>query len=102
MRTAAAAELSSMVGATESAIIVGREYLRQHPVPSPGSIVQSMVTGGILETRMFGTSNGIRSKQKLRARVRRDFEERRVVYVHGWALSITEAQVCALMAGGQV
>lgn len=80
-----------------SAAIVGAEYLRQVPYEAdPGCLVCEILAGtpetrrGLLSASLRILRESIRTKQRL------DFEEGKVIYLHGWMLSVTEARLCAL------
>lgn len=96
-------QLPSSVGTlfnnTNSARVVGLEYLRHWPSESDVPTLLSLLSLEHLEGRReLSAPERERTRAALRLRIRRDFEEERVVSVQGWILSITEARLCALSA----
>ncbi len=91
-----------MLRRTESARIVGREYLRQFPQVTPVSIVAEFVELASSHRIVAGGPRGQDSselcREVFRRRQLRDFEEGRTVTLQGWVLSKTEAHLCALVA----
>ena len=83
----------------ESARVVGRAYLAGvSRVPEVAELEQSILgSAGIGATEMESMDHE-KLHERLRARVRLDFEEHRTVKVNGWMLSITEARLAALVA----
>jgi hypothetical protein len=93
---AGSAALANLFSEIDSAIVVGREYLRHHPDERDPDHVQhslSIALGGRLEA--FDPAV---LRQRVRCRVRQDFAENQVTLVDGWILSTTEARLCALAA----
>ncbi len=72
---------------------VGREYLKQHPEEQGKERLLALLS-------LREEEQGPFVRRRMRAQVRRDYEESRVVLVGGWYLSRTEARLCALAASG--
>jgi hypothetical protein len=93
---AASVALVKLLSEVDSAVVVGREYLRHHPDerdPEHVRHVLSVALGGRLEA-----FDPAALRERVRRRVRQDFAENQVRIVDGWILSITEARLCALAA----
>lgn len=78
----------SGAGARAAARRVGRAYLRRHPAEADVALLRAALAADLGDP------------ERLRARVRGDFEREAVVRVQGWVLSRTEARLCALEALG--
>jgi hypothetical protein len=95
-RPALGGALENLLPDTDSAVAVGRAYLRHHPGERDQKRVQYLLSGalgGHLDTLDPGVL-----RARVRDRVRQDFAESRTAIVDGWILSITEARLCALVA----
>ena len=81
----------------ESARLVGAEYLRA--AKESGEKAFSNISSTLKEK--FSASYTNTTKEQLKkffsARRMKDFEEGRIVEVQGWILSVTEAQLCAVV-----
>lgn len=88
--------LREIVPHTESAVVVGREYLRMAPAErDPGrlaALISSCCGEGLFD------SDGEALRRSLVRRTRKDFAEGQIVRLHGWMLSVTEARLCGLVA----
>ncbi len=81
-----------------SAVIIGRECLRQHPQEADPRHLLNLIGAG-LEDRSAGDKDDHRVLAHwLQDRFREDFNEGRSIRVEGWVLSQTEARLCALAA----
>jgi hypothetical protein len=73
---------------------IGEAYLRQLNVePTRASILQH--TGSVLQILTTARTQKA-ALTALVAAVRRDFRDGRVLVLHGWVLSTTEVELCAL------
>ena len=83
----------------ESAAIIGLEYLRYRPAEANIRLLVDLICScrpeRLAELAKADTEKcrGLLARQQ-----RQDFEHNRVVKVHGWILSETEARLCALAA----
>ena len=91
--------LPKLLSHTASARIVGREYLQgaRHDANLSTFLESLLCIAGYdpmnhTDLEMF--------RQHVQIRIRRDFEQARVIKIHGWILSLTEARLCALTAFG--
>lgn len=87
-RASAGRALSRLPRDRRAARALGRAYLAEHPEEA-----------GRLRALLARNATPLGAGE-LRARIRRDFEEVRLVRVRGWLLSRTEARLCALVALG--
>jgi hypothetical protein len=96
VNAAGSAAVHSLLAHVDSAVAVGREYLRHHPDERDLARIRhglSGALGGPVETLDPAVL-----RERVRRRVRQDFAEDRIALVDGWILSITEARICALAA----
>lgn len=77
----------------EGARAIGRAYLEGEP----GERDPAQLAARLAESLGGGAPW---SRDDVLARVRRDYDEERVVLVRGWLLSRTEARLCALASLG--
>jgi len=88
--------LKELVPHTDSAVVIGREYLRvasAHWKPERLATLISSCCG----ERAF--DSGVEAlRRSLARRTRQDFAEGQIVRIHGWMLSVTEARLCGLVA----
>jgi hypothetical protein len=89
--------LAKLLRHEESACVIGREYLRNAPQEKDREILFNLISSG-LGQESVSMSDDEALRKRLRLQIRRDFAAERVVRVHGWILSITEARLCALAA----
>jgi hypothetical protein len=72
-------------------LAIGRGYLAAVPSEASEAELTSLIIGD-------GTKLGpLGLKEWLDSRIRKDFDEDRVVSIGGWILSATEARLCALV-----
>ena len=91
------ARLAALLAHTESAKVIGREYLLSYPQEAAvdtllDQIAARVVVGDVGPFRMSDQ----RLREQLDAVVRTDFAADRIVKLRGWVLSATEARLCAL------
>ena len=77
----------------QSAVEVGRQYLRDNAAETDSDIFRLL-----LGTREAPFASRTELDAFIKAKVRADFTAERVVRVQGWLLSCTEARLCALAA----
>ena len=83
----------------ESAAIIGLEYLRYRPIEANVHLLVDLICTSRSEQRAELVKADTEKCRELLARQQRqDFEHNRVVKIHGWILSETEARLCALAA----
>jgi len=83
----------------ESAAIIGLEYLRYSPAEANIHLLVDLICSSRPERRAeLAKADTERCRGLLARQQRQDFEHNRVVKVHGWILSETEARLCALAA----
>ena len=94
-----ASKLANFFHNKESARIVGLEYLRVVPIEADARQLTKLICSHWQE-RYGETAHAdiAQIKQLLLRQQRDDFEKDRIVRVHGWILSETEARLCALAA----
>jgi hypothetical protein len=83
----------------KSAKAIGSEYLKIAPMESDIYLLSNLICSFNEEHRtelLYADSR--RFRELLRRRVCVDFEQDRIVKVHGWILALTEARLCALSA----
>lgn len=91
--------LAGLLAHTESARVVGREYLRAIPAEGSRAALTTRIAArlpGGLET--VETASDRRLRELLLRATLADFEHERTVLLDGWVLSQTEARLCALAA----
>jgi hypothetical protein len=93
------ASLAQLLQNRESASVVGRAYLAGiSQAPGVAELEQTILnSAGIAASEMQSMSYE-KLHERLRARVRLDFQEHQTVKVNGWVLSVTEARLAALVA----
>jgi hypothetical protein len=94
-----ASKLANFFHNKESARIVGLEYLRVVPMEADVRQLTKLICSH-WQDRYDETAYAdiAQIKQILLRQQRDDFEKDRIVKVHGWILSETEARLCALAA----
>jgi hypothetical protein len=91
--------LAGLLTHTESARIVGLEYLRAVPAEGSRAMLTTRIAArlpGGLET--VETASDRRLRELLLRATLTDFEHERTVVLDGWVLSQAEARLCALAA----
>ncbi len=90
------------LGHRASAVEIGRAYLMSHPGKTTGwdgaNVLRRIARAGSCDDLKARCSDAESMRQRLREIVCEDFAEGRVVWLGGWLLSETEAQLCALAA----
>ncbi len=98
-RDAVTAKLLESLRHRESAVLVGREYLRIVPSEGDTATLVELVCSSTLEAHRWVPDQNLEALGEwLRARQQDDFVRGRTVRVHGWVLSVTEARLCAVAA----
>ena len=83
----------------ESAVIIGRAYLRLVPEEAEvDKLVDLVCCSSLLKRRNLLKADRARFRRLLQAQNRIDFEHDCTVAVNGWILAKTEARLCALTA----
>ncbi len=93
------ARLSGLLRHTDSARIVGREYLHRYPQEATVSVLLDLIAAdgaGGQAALSKGPDDELRAL--LDHKMRQDFADEKVVQLQGWVLSVTEARLCALTA----
>jgi hypothetical protein len=81
----------------DSAKVVGREYLRQHPAEAHAAVlVEHIFLGDVQRHAEFVQANTVAQRELVRQLIREDFAQGRIVQVRGWMLSHTETRLCAI------
>jgi hypothetical protein len=92
-----ASKLAGFFSRKESAVLVGREYLRCAPREADVRLLVDLICSFQEERRAeLASADMAKLRELLLLRQRQDFGEGRTVHVHGWILSETEARLCAL------
>lgn len=96
----AAGRLSDMFSRPQSAIFVGREYLRRHPEDADADMLRRRIAerSGIDPYAGRPATGAAELREKLRDAVQRDFEAGRTRTLDGVVLAETELDLCALGA----
>jgi hypothetical protein len=89
--------LSVLFEHSESAKVVGSEYLRRYPQEADKDVLLDQLVSRFPadDVGVYGTSDH-RLREQLDRMIRADFAADRIVTLRGWVLSATEAQLCAL------
>jgi hypothetical protein len=93
-----ASRLRAIVPHLDSAVVIGREYLRVAPGERESGRLWALISDGWSAAAIDAEGDALR--RRLDERTRQDFAEGRIVTVHGWMLSATEARLCGLVALG--
>jgi hypothetical protein len=94
-----ASSLASFFTHKESAAIMGFEYLRYRPGEANIRLLVDLICACRPERHAeLAQAETKKCRELLARQQRQDFEHNRVVKVHGWILSETEARLCALAA----
>lgn len=91
-----AEQLSELIVNKESARIIGIEYLRKHPGESDPAFLVKEICAGSKDGNALGAVDIGKRRTFLQFQRQQDFECGRIVRIHGWMLSVTEARLCAL------
>jgi len=92
-----AALLATFGQEMDSAKVVGREYLRQHPAEAHAAVlVEHIFLGDVQRHAEFVQANTVAQRELVRQLIREDFAQGRIVQVRGWMLSHTETRLCAI------
>lgn len=86
-------ELRDILERNEGTDYIGEWYLKKVPDESDIEVLSERIFSELSWDRFFETNVGL----MLRRRVRRDFEEDKVLQFGFWRLSQTEARMCALI-----
>jgi hypothetical protein len=92
-------KLASFFHNKQSAKKVGLEYLKIAPLEADIYLLSNLICSCNEDYRaklLHADCRGFR--ELLRQRLCVDFEQDRIVSVHGWILAVTEARLCALTA----
>jgi len=91
--------LAALLAHSESANVIGGEYLRTYPQEANMNILLDQLASGILasDVELIGITDQY-LRERLDGMVRADFAVDRFVKLRGWVLSATEARLCALAA----
>ena len=91
------ARLIALLAHSESANIIGGEYLRMYPQEANVDILLDQIASRLAasDVGLFGATNQ-QLRERLDGMIRADFAVDRVVKLRGWVLSATEARLCAL------
>lgn len=93
--------LSDVFVHKESARAIGAAYLKMHRAETDEHVLLTLISATMFQNGALAVSNDEREvKQLLHQSIQRDFETDKIVQVHGWILSVTEARLCALTALG--
>ncbi len=94
-----AAKLAGLFTHNDSAILVGREYLRTVPGEADAQLLVQLICGSSSSRRAELVAAGPeRCLEVLVLQQREDFERGRTVRLRGWVLAETEVRLCALAA----
>ena len=93
------ARLIALLTHSESANIIGGEYLRMYHQEANVDILLNQIASrlAVSDVGLFGTTDQ-QLRERLDGMIRADFAVDRVVKLRGWVLSATEARLCALAA----
>jgi len=91
--------LTALLAHSESAKVIGGEYLRNYPQEANLDLLLGQVASRMAaSTGALLSMNDQRLREGVDGLVRADFAADRIVKVRGWVLSATEARLCALAA----
>ena len=89
--------LIGLIGKSQSATLIGKEYLAMCPQEYDPNILIGQITRNsnrlYQEYRIGGDK---KVHEHLRHQIREDFGNNQKIILHGWVLSRTEARICAL------
>jgi len=89
--------LIAVLNDRESARVIGLAYLRSVPQEADVQVLVELIALGFVGgSELLRNATGEKLRQLLDLRIRQDFAEERMVTLHGWLLSLTEARLCAL------
>jgi hypothetical protein len=91
------ARLATLLAHSESAKVIGAEYLLKYPQEAHVDTLLDQIDARITssDVGLFSTADQ-RLRKQLDGVVRADFAADRIVKLRGWVLSATEARLCAL------
>jgi hypothetical protein len=93
------ARLVRLLTQTDSARVIGREYLRLVPEERDPTVLASLVAGRLADDpRVMSTATDTQLRWLLLNSTCRDFAEELTVTLEGWMLSRTEARLYGLAA----
>ena len=89
--------LTALLAHTESAKVIGGEYLLKYPQEATVDTLLDQIASRIVATEvgLFSPSDQ-QLREQLDGVIRADFAADRIVKLRGWVLSATEARLCAL------
>jgi hypothetical protein len=91
--------LTALLAHSESAKVIGGEYLRNYPQEANLDLLLGQIASRMAANAVgLLTMNDQRLREGLDGLVRADFAADRIVKLRGWVLSATEARLCALAA----
>ena len=94
--------LIALLHHANSARMIGQIYLQRYPQDADVRVLLKKVVADTSSNSLSDGADWLRSASDrdlmdvLQRRIRQDFTEERVVKLHGWILSATEARLCAL------
>jgi hypothetical protein len=86
--------LEQLLRHRESAVVIGWEYLRIAPAERDPRSLADLLSSACGK-RVFDSDTET-LRRCVSRQTRRDFVEGRIVKIHGWMLSLTEARLCGL------
>jgi hypothetical protein len=96
-RATLAALLATFAPDTDSAKVVGHEYLRHYPAEAHAAVlVERIFLGDGHRRAAFVQANAGARRALVGQLIREDFAQGRIVQVRGWMLSHTETRLCAI------
>lgn len=96
-RVTLAALLAAVAQDSDSAKVVGREYLRHHPAEANAAVLVERIFLGDVQRRAEFVQASVEERRALVGQlIREDFAQGRIVQVRGWMLSYTETRLCAI------
>jgi hypothetical protein len=91
--------LAALLEHQESAKSIGRAYLQRYPQEAAIGVLHNQIVSSLAsDAAALILTQDSDLKDQLDRAVRQDFEVEKIVKLHGWILSLTEARLCALTA----
>jgi hypothetical protein len=92
-------QLAALLAHPQSAKVIGIEYLRAYPGEADMDMLLDLIVSqlGASDAGLFASAEH-QLRERLDTSIRADFAADRIVKLHGWVLSATEARLCALIA----